>query len=471
MTDTFLNETDAIASYDRRMQPHRDGFAARPSIAMLDGGAVLPSDLLQLFMIHYAAFGISMTHPVEGWIRRAGERCRETGFASLGDQLTKHARHEAGHHRLMVSDLWSLADSWNANHAEKIDPIALSRVNLPDSIRQYRALHEDLIAGDAPFTQIALEYEIEALSVRHGGALLDAAGNTGTAGYTFLTEHVAIDGAHTRFNRRQIARLLLDCPETLDALVDVGAAALQIYGQFIDDCVAAVMAFGNDRADPQLTCRILPPPGIAAGPVPEWLLWVRALRTRVLYDDGMRPAFAPGGGAFGDADPVDLQSHHLILQDGDMSVGAARLTAHGSTMPSLTDAAFGRENVRENLRRAGLSRDACAEASRLVVHPDYRRGFNPRLLFAGLWALAEELHAEAIIAAVGTGKGQDRLFSILGADMLDGAGRADAPLFNDSLRLAVFRIDPSATPDYPELDHMRELVRRSVSRPTATRAA
>tara|TARA_B100000700_G_scaffold331252_1_gene462624 strand:+ start:165 stop:632 length:468 start_codon:yes stop_codon:yes gene_type:complete len=146
-----------------------------------------------------------------------------------------------------------------------------------------------------------------------------------------------------------------------------------------------------------------------------------------------------------------------------MLVGAVRLTKPGiSSLPSLVDTAFGRSNVRKILSEVGVRREACAEASRLVVMPEYRNGFNPRILFAGLWALAVELNADTIIAAVGTANRQDRMFSMLGADILAEAGYTDAPLFNDKLRLAYFIIEPDAPPNYPELDHMREFVRRSL---------
>ena len=103
----------------------------------------------------------------------------------------------------------------------------------------------------------------------------------------------------------------------------------------------------------------------------------------------------------------------------------------------------------------------------MIVHPDYRQYSNPRLLFAGLWTLAALLNARAIIAAVGTDHGLDRLYTILGAEMLDGAGQPESALFNDVLRLAIFRVDPASPPDYPELDHMRELIKRTLSSPPA----
>ena len=134
MTDTFSNKQNSLAAYEKLLAPYREKFAARPALSMLQSTVALPAELLQLFMLHYSAFGISMTHPVEGWIRRAGERCNDTGYSALGEALIKHARHEAGHHRLMVADLWSLADAWNAEHAKKINPVALSRQKLASSL-------------------------------------------------------------------------------------------------------------------------------------------------------------------------------------------------------------------------------------------------------------------------------------------------------------------------------------------------
>ena len=119
-----------------------------------------------------------MTRPVEGWISRAGEKCRERGFDELGNTLVAHAKHEAAHHKLMIADLWALVERWNANFNARIDPVALSQKKPPESIQHYRDLHEQIIAGNAPFAQIALEYEIEALSVRYGARLVAIADKT-----------------------------------------------------------------------------------------------------------------------------------------------------------------------------------------------------------------------------------------------------------------------------------------------------
>ena len=129
MTDTFSDKQNSLVAYEKLLAPYREKFAARPALSMLQSTVALPAELLQLFMLHYSAFGISMTHPVEGWIRRAGERCKDTGYSALGDALIKHARHEAGHHRLMIADLWTLADAWNDSHKAKIDPIMLRPVD------------------------------------------------------------------------------------------------------------------------------------------------------------------------------------------------------------------------------------------------------------------------------------------------------------------------------------------------------
>ena len=59
----------------------------------------------------------------------------------------------------------------------------------------------------------------------------------------------------------------------------------------------------------------------------------------------------------------------------------------------------------------------------------------------------------------------------MGAEMIDAAGRINAPTYNDTLRLALFKIDTDHPPNYPELDHMREFVRRSLGQASIRTAA
>jgi hypothetical protein len=461
-----LIEIEALARYDALLTPHREAFSKRTALAFLNGTERDPS-LLHLFLIHYAAFGVWMTRPVEGWINRAGLRCRDSGFIELGDSLIAHAQHEAGHHRLMIADLWALTKRWNADHRTAIDPVSLGRGKIPASIGQYRDLHEEIIVGDTAYSQIALEYEIEALSVRHGADLVAAADRTFSdsrrEGLSFLREHVLLDAAHTQFNRRQIARLLAEHPTCLDALVETGRRALDVYGRFIDDCLRAALSVDCTKSQHIVEDRLFHPIGEAAiDTTPEWLLQIRSLRSQVLYDDGARPSFGSGGVRYGDADPADLYCHHLALFENNAAVGAVRLSlADGSYGASLVDATFGVANTRQCIEHAGFRRQDCAEAGRLVLHPDYRHGRTVQRLFAGLWALAAESGASAILAAVGTANHQDRLFSMFGAKMLDDAGSISSPKFDDRLRLAIFPINRDVPPDYPELEHMQEFIARS----------
>ena len=68
---------------------------------------------LFLFWINFCSQGINMTEPVEGWIRRAGERCKVLGYKKLGENLCKHAVHEAGHDLMQIEDTKRLVSRWN----------------------------------------------------------------------------------------------------------------------------------------------------------------------------------------------------------------------------------------------------------------------------------------------------------------------------------------------------------------------
>ena len=57
------------------------------------------------------------------------------------------------------------------------------------------------------------------------------------AGLHFLRHHVSLDVSHTRFNKKQLNRLLDRRPEYLMDLVNTGEETLHAYGMFLDDCL------------------------------------------------------------------------------------------------------------------------------------------------------------------------------------------------------------------------------------------
>src|SRR5262245_35003336 len=210
--------------YERCLTQARNNFGERTSISMVMDDR-LDSDLLHIFLVYFSALGVGMTEPVESWIKRAGERCHEIGLSEIGSALIRHAKQEAGHHRLMIDDVHILARHWNQRRGVRpLDSEVLLSRSLPPSVTQYRSLHQRVIEGPAPFAQVAIEYEIEALSVRYGVALLCQClrllPKEASTGLSFLAEHVAIDSGHTQFNERQLERLLDERPESLPDLID-----------------------------------------------------------------------------------------------------------------------------------------------------------------------------------------------------------------------------------------------------------
>jgi hypothetical protein len=157
-----------------------------------------------------------------------------------------HAKHEAGHHLMMIDDTRKLVERWNARRTAKLDANALLAAAATPGIQAYVTLHEDVIASDAPYGQLAIEYEIERLSVTAGPLVLKACatvlGREALAGLSFLEEHVAVDVGHTKFNELQLDRLLAAHPDFAAPMADAGARALEAYGAFLGDCVALAQA-------------------------------------------------------------------------------------------------------------------------------------------------------------------------------------------------------------------------------------
>lgn len=232
-----------IERYERAMEPARRRFADDPAVRLIQNRAIGTSHL-ESFFIHWSALGVAMTEPVEGWIRRASEACVRLGgpgLDTLGAALQKHAKAEADHHLLMIDDLHRLCRRREAAGRTAPDPEELLEQSWPEAAQRYRDLHEAVIAGPEPYAQIGIENEIEMLSVVLGPPLFANArallGEHVTEDLTFLDEHITLDVGHVKFNRRQMAKFLDERPDTLDALVAAGTAALDAYRAFLTHCV------------------------------------------------------------------------------------------------------------------------------------------------------------------------------------------------------------------------------------------
>lgn len=224
--------------YGPNVQAFRLALAQNPVWRFLEDPDPL---VLELFLIEYCALGVAMTEPVEGWIRRAGERCKERGFADVGAFLLSHAEHEKDHHLLFVSDTRWLVTRWNEHHDRSLDSERLLTQPLTPGVVNYRALHEATISGDAPYCQLAIEFEIERLTLTYGVAAMSkivrVLGPQAIQGLQFLAQHVKQDIGHTSLNEAQLNQLLRHIPSALSVLTETAGKALEAYGQYLSDCL------------------------------------------------------------------------------------------------------------------------------------------------------------------------------------------------------------------------------------------
>jgi hypothetical protein len=240
--------------YDPVVRPARSRFETGIAATLLD--PTLDATSLELFLIHYCARAVQMTEPVEHWIYRAGSRCEELGLQHLGRALKKHSRHEAGHHLLLLADVDRLVGRWNNRHPFQLNVKELLNIGPTPGIDAYVRLHENVIASETPFFQIAIEYEIEGLSVSLGPGLLKQCqrllGSETVASLSFLTEHVEIDVGHTKFNEAELGRLLDAMPNCSTGLAAAGSGALDAYGCFLTECLigSRQLKLRAERSDP-----------------------------------------------------------------------------------------------------------------------------------------------------------------------------------------------------------------------------
>lgn len=443
---------DGLDEYERLLAPARERFAASPGVQAIRSAS--NEVFLESFLLHFCALGSRMTEPVERWIRGAAERCAAIELPELARALNAHATAEAGHHLMMIADVKALAARWNARRWPIVDADALLHQAPSPGVLQYCAIHEQNIAGDTPYAQVAIEYEVEMLPLRYGELFVrrcvEMLGSEIWSCLSFVTEHIVLDAAHTDFNARTIGRLLEIMPSSMPALVAAASAILDAYAVFLADCAERAgrdSRYAQSSADARPLSLVLQPPlqpqdNRDGRSHPEWLDEVRSLRGYVFFDDGRRPQFRAADGHFCDDDGIDPHSHHILAYLGPVLVGCVRIYRLSGNGPAgVTEQILGEATFDRMLDELQVQRRDTLEIGRWIVHPAYRgNGRVATRLAAASAALAKRLAKDfaprkgVVVCSVGTCDRQDALLSRIGLTAAP-VDEVRSDLFSDGVRV------------------------------------
>ncbi|WNG35236.1 hypothetical protein F0U61_17385 [Archangium violaceum] len=198
-------------------------------------------EVLERFLIEWMARGAYMTEPVDGWIRRTGQRCIDLGMQKLGQSLVTHAKSETGHHLMTIEDARSLVAHWNARRTPTLNAEELLTQKPTESMKEYRQIHDETIEGANPVGQVAIEREIGYLAVYYVPRVMQQVetilGKEVADKLTFLNEHAAVDVGHTLLNEKMLEDAITRSPDHARIYAEAGSRALTTYIRFLGDCL------------------------------------------------------------------------------------------------------------------------------------------------------------------------------------------------------------------------------------------
>jgi hypothetical protein len=205
------------------------------------------AETMAAFLLHFSALSIPITEPVEGWIRRAGERCEALGWSEIARALHNHSKAEAGHQQYHIDDFAALVPFWNGRWYPPANADAIRAHGLTLGGQRYCDVHEENISSATPYCQFAIEYEIERLPVEYGSKFVENCvrllGHEILGCMTFATSHVEFDVGHTKFNAHFLANLIAQDSTRLGPLAAAGAAALDAFADHLTECLELAAAF------------------------------------------------------------------------------------------------------------------------------------------------------------------------------------------------------------------------------------
>jgi hypothetical protein len=289
---------------------------------------------------------------------------------------------------MMIADLRALADLWNRQYRPSADPDALFAQAPSPGVTRYCKIHEDNLAGATPYAQVAIEYEIEMLPLRFGEAFMtrcaDVLGPDILSCLSFVTSHIQLDVAHTKTNAWAMAEVFREVPGSTPVLAAAGAAVLDAYAEYLDDCVRQTALpqsalYCHDACHDAGFDRCLCTP--LAKPYGQMAPSCRAHKPGRSVDlccstvVGDRPS-KPTVEIFAMMTPLTLFASRPCLSRR----GAGRLFTGLSfeNGPScLTKLFSGKGSFASILRTLGAERNNVVELGRWIFHPSYRAGGRP----------------------------------------------------------------------------------------------
>lgn len=168
---------------------------------------------------------------------------------------------------------------------------------------------------------------------------------------------------------------------------------------------------------------------------PDWLHETRSMRSNILYANGRRPAFGPGGERFGDPCHRDDHSFHITVRVGEKLVGCIRgLPLISGKTNAVLDDVMGHAKLDRSLEALKVKRDHCIEVSRLILDAEFRASHIARHLVASVWAVGLHLGLTTIVAGLGTRDYQDRFIARLGGKPMPHSEAIAAHHFDDAIR-------------------------------------
>ena len=227
-------------SYERQMQEARRAFAAS-SVFKEFFTPLLDRKLLELFLIYFSAAKACFVEPIADYVKRAGDRCRELGYEELGNYFLHHSDEEEGHELWAADDTRRLVEFWNQRREPKLDAKEFLDSNRTPAVKRYHQLHADIVNGGAPYGELAIDVEIERISVKVGPSLLFLSlfklGPRLISQLSFVRKHVQADIFHNTVNVKVLKNFVSKNPDTLNPLVDAGKLTLDVYHGFAKECL------------------------------------------------------------------------------------------------------------------------------------------------------------------------------------------------------------------------------------------
>ena len=195
---------------------------------------------LEFFLLHHCVLGRLMTEQIGDWLNAAVNKSDALGYGELSRSLAEYRDIGFKRHELLGKDLPLLLQWINRRHQIELVSSYFHKKSVSEGVKKFLKLHEQVLKGKQPYRELAIQYEMERITMVHGYTLIQWCklrfGKSVLRNLSAFRYQIKNNQQRTIILEQIQKQFIKKHPEVVDDMIEASVATLECYARYLVDC-------------------------------------------------------------------------------------------------------------------------------------------------------------------------------------------------------------------------------------------